>query len=174
MNGLYSNQIEKQYYNNNPKLYIDGFWVSFLGLLGIRLFTEDPAYVNYLNRNSNIMQYQVTDDYDNLNDYLVSIKVLVDNNILNKFQAMSIFSYINDIKNNKYKTNDSKLKSCLKNINIYKIPCNQEIMNKINNYIYGKYELKNLIVDVCKFNEKFKISKALLMFYQNNKLKIKV
>lgn len=159
MNGLYSNMEQKKRYYNTPELYINGFWVSLLCTLGFKIIKPQfPQLNQFLNKNYLMMLYS-QDGFvdDNLPDFIISIKVLRELNIINQLQTKTIFLFLDDCKN--YKTIDqNKLRRILKLLPIYKIRPNNFISDYILKFLSGKKDLEFIVNRLFVYNQTNNIS----------------
>jgi hypothetical protein len=172
MNGLYSTEQEKKRYYNNQEAVINGFWVSLLGILGIRIIKPDNVKMNQILNRSYMTMIYSQDFYnnDNLPDHIIAIKVLRELEIINFNQSKSLFSFLDKSK----KINQKELRNILKGLPLYKIRPNSFISNAIYDFLSGKKDLEFITHRLFIYNENNKYSQMVQEFgnlYRNDLIK---
>jgi hypothetical protein len=156
MNGLYSNLQQKKLYYNTPERYINGFWVSVLGILGLTVIKPTNAPLKQLlDRNYITMLYSL-DGYtnDDLPDFLVAIKVLRELGIINGGQVQNLFKYFDKCRSKSFSwISQNELRRVLKLLPMYKIRPNSFIADSVYDFLSGKVDLEFIVYRLFQFNE---------------------
>lgn len=150
-NTLFNNIDQKRRYYSTPDLYVNGFWISLLCTLGFKIVKPNQARLNQiLNRYYMTMLYsqdQFSDD--SLPDFIISIKVLRELNIINFAQTKSLFSFLDK---NKKSVNQKDLRAVLKLLPFYKLRPNSFYSNDLNEFLNGKKDLEQITYKLFMYN----------------------
>lgn len=161
MNGLYSNLQQKKKYYSSPELYINGFWVSLLGIIGIRIIkpTSTPLK-QLLDRNYTTLLY-TQDSFvdDTLPDYLISIKVLRELGVINVEQTRRLFTQLDKFRTTGFRNiHQGNLRNALKLLPIYKLRPNSFIADSVYDFLSGKTDLEFVTNRLFIYNEQSAVS----------------
>jgi len=164
MNGLYSNLQQKKLYYNTPERYINGFWVSVLGILGMIIVKPGNApLAQLLNRNYTMLLYS-TDAFqdDSLPDYLIACKVIRELGIVSGGQTQNIFKFFDKCRSNSFRSiSQNELRRVLKLLPIYKLRQNTFIADSVFDFLAGKVDLEFIANRLFIFNEQEKLSEMM-------------
>lgn len=157
MNGLYANLQQKKLYYNTPERYINGFWVSVLGILGLTVIKKpvNAPLKQLLDRNYIIMAYSLDGaTNDDLPDFLVAIKVLRELGIINGGHVQNLFKFFDSCRSKSFSwISQNELRRVLKLLPMYKIRPNSFIADSIYDFLSGKVDLEFIVYRLFQFNE---------------------
>jgi hypothetical protein len=167
VNGLYSNLQQKKLYYNTPERYINGFWVSVLGILGLKIIKPGNApLTQLLNRNYTMLLYS-TDAFhdDTLPDYLIACKVIRELGIVSGGQTQNIFKFFDKCRANSFRSiSQNELRRVLKLLPIYKLRPNAFIADSVYDFLAGKVDLEFIANRLFIFNEQEKLSEMMTRY----------
>jgi len=157
LNSLY---IAGDNYKDNQFKYVSGYWIGVLGMLSlVQKFPNSPTIVNYLTRPSPLSNEGIVLNGDTYTDFIAGVKALYDNKTMEYQTWMAYLTYIRDLNSNKY--SDIKTKTFIKltkQMIQVKIRPHQLILDPVMKVLSGKKEPKDILIDLFKFNEQYKIS----------------
>lgn len=165
-NSLYTTPTDKNRYYGTPELYINGFWVSLLCILGFRtIVPNQPKIKQILDYFYMILMYsQDGFERDDLPDHITAIKVLRDLGLININQVRSLFVFLDK---NKNKVNQAELRRVLKSLPLYKIRPNSFYAKDINNFMDGKKTLEQITHQLFTYNSTIKRISGFVEQYGN-------
>ena len=169
LNSLYTGDGED--YKNTPFLYVNGFWISTLGLLALsERFPDSIPIETYLMKPTPLTNEYITEFGDYYTDLIASTKALYDNGLMLHNVWELFMQYFRQLANNKYNEVDidTFISLVKKMIYIYIRP-HQIIQGTIHRILNKEAELQECIEPLYKFNEQYLISKNFRKFCQLHK-----
>lgn len=147
-------------YSDKPFKYVNGYWVSTIGLLGIaQKFPNSAVIHNYLTKPSPLTDDAITMNGHNYTDVIAAVKALYENKTMQEPTYKKFINYFRELYNNGYR--DVKPETLIKlskemiQINIRP---HQIILSTVLGFLDKKIKIENCVFDMYKFNEQYKLS----------------
>jgi len=157
LNSLYS--VGDDYKENHFK-FVNGFWVSCLGLLALaERFPESEILHNYLMKPYPITEEDIEENGDYSTDIIASTKALYDNGTMKYYTWVMFMIYFRELAQQGYKNiNIEKFLELTKEMLQVEIRPHQLIIPTIYAIVDKKIKLEDVIMPLYQFNELYKLS----------------
>lgn len=153
-------------YKQTSFKYVNGFWISTVGILALAQKFPDSAVIhNYLSKPTPLSDDNITLNGDTMTDVIAGCKALYDNKTMNHTTWLKFMALFRELNSSGYKKlNDDKFIKLTKEMIQVNIRPHQIIQSTIFGYVGKKVKLEECIMPLFQFNEQYKLSQNFRKF----------
>lgn len=157
LNSLYT--IGSDYKDKSFK-YVNGFWIGTLGMFALaQKYPNCPIIHNYLTKPHPLTDEAMLLNGHNYTDPIAAVKAIYDNKTMMHTTWLRFTAFFRECYSKGYKKiDDKKFKKMVKEMIFVHIRPHQLIQPAVFGFLNGKIKLEDVIYDLFKFNEQYKIS----------------
>jgi len=160
-------------YKDVPFKYVNGFWISSIGLLALASKFQNSALVhNYLTKPQPLSDEGISLNGDNYTDFIAGVKALYDNKTMQYPTWLKFLNFFRELQSNGYKNVDTnKFIKLTKEMIQVKIRPHQIIQPTVFGFVNKKIKLEDCILPLYQFNEMYNISpnfKKMCLLHRND------
>jgi len=163
LNSLY--EIDPEW-KSSPFKYVNGYWLSILGMLGIaQKFPDCPIIHNYLTKPQPITEEAMEEFGDYYTDPIAAVKALYDNDIMKHFTWNDYVNLFIEMAGNHYtKIDEDKIRDLTKEMIFVDIMPHHMIRELVEKFLKGEIGIEDCVEPLYKFNILFSISPKFFEF----------